>query len=125
MDLETINTVANILRDKKATNIIALDVRGIDAYEAISYPAGAPFTIRQDWREAGAAPSALVIQGKEHSLTEPNTPEEIWLSALRFLLGPTRSIIAPCKSQGCYRRSSLRFFLRLRRGHQRVTFLAH
>jgi uncharacterized protein len=31
-----------------------VDVRGIDSFEAISYPAGAPMTRRADWRESGA-----------------------------------------------------------------------
>ena len=35
-----------------------VDVRGIDSFEAISYPAGAGFTIRRDWRESGADTTA-------------------------------------------------------------------
>ncbi len=31
-----------------------VDVRGIDGFEAISYPAGAPMTLRADWRASGA-----------------------------------------------------------------------
>ena len=30
------------------------EVRGIDAWETISYPANAPLTMRPDWRESGA-----------------------------------------------------------------------
>jgi hypothetical protein len=38
-----------------------VEVRGIDSYEAISYPPGAPLTKRGDWRNSGADGSAELL----------------------------------------------------------------
>ena len=61
-----------------------VEVRGIETWDTISYPANAPLTMRPDWREAGAdADAGQGRQGRRSTASASRTPSAIPCSPCR------------------------------------------
>ncbi len=54
-----------------------VEMRGIDAWETIAYPANAPLTMRPDWRESGPTPTPPRRPRRRSTASASRTPSAI------------------------------------------------